>query len=116
MLGITLFAAEKKKAKGVGFEIAPLIYLLAVARKLLARSKTKILMRNFLKTNLRKTNVIFCYLIPSMMPDLAGKIKKECSRGTRIISNTFHIPGLTPVRVYRKDAKTKMPTIYVYKI
>lgn len=115
--GRLLFAAEKKQGvKAMGFEIAPLVYLLAIFQKIIRRSKAKIRFKNFLKANLRQANVIFCYLIPSVMPDLAFKIKRECKKGTKVISNTFHIPGLEPMRVIPKDPLKKTPTIYVYRI
>ncbi len=114
--GRLLLMAEKKKVKTVGFEIAPLIFLLALLRKIIARSKAQIRFKSLFAANLRKANVIFCYLIPNVMPRLAAKIKKECSKGTRIVSNTFHIPGLKPYRIYAKDAPPGTPTVYVYKI
>lgn len=115
--GRLLLAAEKKAhAKGIGFEIAPLVYLLALVRKWLASSKMQIRFQNFFSVNLKKANVIFCYLIPNVMPRLSAKIKKECKKGTRIISNTFHIPGLKPYRIFAKNPAKGTPTIYVYKI
>ena len=114
--GRLLLSAEKKKVKTVGFEIAPLVFLLALLRKIMARSKTHICFKSFFSANLSKANVIFCYLIPNVMPRLALKIKKECKKGTRIVSNTFHIPGLKPHRIYAKDAPAGTPTVYVYKI
>lgn len=110
---------EAEKQKGVtawGFEIAPLVYLLARARALFSDSKTKIYFKNFFHANLRPANVIFCYLFPNVMPRLAEKIKKECRKGTRVISNTFHIPGLKLERVFKKDPVRGRPTIYVYEV
>lgn len=115
--GRLLIAAEKKvKVQTFGFEIAPLVYLLAQLRKLISGSNVKIFFKSLFKANLRKANVIFCYLIPSVMPDLAKKIKKECKKGTRIISNTFHIPELKPYKIFAEDPKKGLPTIYLYKI
>lgn len=112
-----LIAAEKRtKIIPVGFEIAPLPFLLALMRKLFARSKVRIHFKNFFKAHLGKANVIFCYLFPETMAKLAKKFKSECKRGTRIISNTFHIPGMSPYRVIAKDPKKGLPTIYVYRI
>lgn len=110
---------EAEKAAGVnavGYEIAPLVYLFAVARKLLNRSKVKIKFKNFFNENLGKADVIFCYLMPAELEKLAKKIKKECKKGTHIISNTFHIQGLEPIKVIPKNEKTKIPTLYFYKI
>lgn len=115
--GRLLIAAEKKaRVKAVGFEIAPFMFLLAWIRKWLAKSAIKLRFQNLFSANLRQANVIFCYLIPNVMPRLSAKIKKECKHGTRIVSNTFHIPGLKVTRIVARDEVTGLPTIYVYKI
>lgn len=115
--GRLLIAAEKNAGvKTVGFEIAPLVFLLSQIRKFLSRARAKIHFRSFFNADLRPADVIFCYLFPNVMPRLASKIKHECRRGTRIISNTFHIPGLKPSRVLEKDPTRGIPTIYVYEI
>lgn len=105
-----------KSYNTVGFEIAPLIYLLARTKKILLGSRASIRFGNFFNANLRGADVIFCYLFPNIMPRLAAKIKAECKPGTRIISNTFHIPGLPLARVLKKNAKKRMQTVYVYEI
>lgn len=115
--GRLLIAAEKKaRVKTVGFEIAPLILLLAWIRKMLFRSTMKIHFKSLFSANLRRANVIFCYLIPNVMPKLSKKIKHECRKGTRIISNTFHIPGLKATKIFTRDPEKGLPTIYVYRV
>lgn len=112
-----LIEAEKKaRVKAIGFEIAPLVYMLAITRKFISGSKAQINLRSFFNADLHSANVIFCYLFPNVMERLAEKIKKECKRGTRIISNTFSIPGLKLVEKILKDPKKGIPTIYVYKV
>lgn len=115
--GRLLFEAEKKaRVKAVGFEIAPLPYFWALLKKLFLGSNAAVRFQNFFKANLRKTDVIFCYLFPVTMKKLSGKIKRECRKGTRIISNTFHLPGFEPVKVLKKNKRAGLPTIYLYKI
>ena len=115
--GRLLFTAEKiYQTKGVGYEIAPLVYLSAYLRKITTGSKSQIHFQNFLKTNLKDAQTIFCYLTPSALKKLAPKLKKECRPGTRIFSNTFSIAGLKPVKTFSKDPQTKMPTIHLYQI
>lgn len=112
-----LVSAEKKaKVKAVGFEIAPIMLLMSFARKFFARSRAEIHCKNFFNADFSKADVIFCYLIPNVMPRLAEKIKKECKKGTRIISNTFHLTGMEPTCVFKKDPALGLPTIYVYKL
>jgi len=115
--GRMLIEAEKqKKVNAHGYEIAPLVYFLALFRKLFTNSKAKIHFKNFFNENLQSADVIFCYLMPRELKKLAKKIRKECKKGTRIISNTFKIKGLKPVKIIKKDEKTKTPTLYFYKI
>jgi len=115
--GRMLIEAEKAtKVNAIGYEIAPLVYILAIARKLLTGSKAKIKFKNFFKENLEKADVIFCYLMPAELEKLAKKIKLECKKGTRIISNTFHIKGLEPFKIIPKNEKTKIPTLYFYEV
>ncbi len=59
--GRMLVEAEKgAKVNAVGYEIAPLVYIFAVVRKLLTGSKAKIKFKNFFHENLGKADVIFC--------------------------------------------------------
>lgn len=115
--GRLLTAAEKKpRVKAVGFEIAPLVYMLAHLRLVWEGSNARVLFKNMFHVSLRPADVIFCYLFPNVMPRLADKIKKECRRGTRIVSNTFKIPGLKLARTIAKDPRRGIPTIYIYKV
>ncbi len=115
--GRMLIEAEKQnQINAEGYEIAPMIYLMAILRKFANKSKAKIHFKNFFKENLEHADVIFCYLMPHELARLAKKMKKECKKGTRIISNTFQIKGLKPVKIIKKDEKTKTPTLYFYKI
>lgn len=115
--GRLLFEAEKnKKILAKGYELAPIPYLLAQMNKIITRSRTSLHMANFFSANLKDANVIFCYLGPETMKNLYTKIKKECKKGTRIISNTFSIHGVKPSKVWLRDDEQKLPTIYLYEI
>lgn len=111
-----VYADKTKNISAIGYEIAPLVYLLALIRKFAYRSKAKIKYKNFFKDNLGKADVIFCYLMPRELEKLAKKILKECSKGTRIISNTFEISGLKPIKIIQKNKQKKIPKIYIYEI
>jgi len=111
-----LIEAEKRSgAKTIGYEIAPLVYLLALARKVVNRSKTKIYFKNFFKENLKQADVIFCYLMPEQLKRLGAKINNECRDGTMIVSNTFEIVGLKPKKIFKKNLIEKTPTLYFYQ-
>lgn len=109
-------AAKNKKIKAIGFEIAPLMYLSAIIRKFFLRGPGEIEIRfkNMFKANLEKADIVFCYLMPYTLPTIAKKIKKECAKGTRIISNTFKIPNLKLEKHFPKD--NKYPSIWLYRV
>lgn len=113
------FLIEAKKhanVEAVGFEAAPIPYLLAHLQKWLNGVNITILMQNFFKANLRDADVIFCYLGPKSMTALANKFKKECHKGTRLYSHTFSMKGLKPAKVWPKNRELKLPTIYLYQL
>ena len=109
-------AEVRAKAVGYGYEIAPLVYLMAQFKKLISRSKYKIYYKNFFKDKLDYADVIFCYLMPFQLKKLAVKMKNECKKGTVIVSNTFKIEGMKPQRVIPKNILEKTPSLYIYKI
>ena len=78
--------------------------------------KYRIYYKNFFKEKLNNADVIFCYLMPFQLKKLALKIKKECKKGTQIVSNTFKIEGLNPEKIIVKNPIEKTPTLYFYKI
>lgn len=110
------YAAKSQEITAIGYEIAPMVYLAAELRRLLSKNRKKIDIRfeSMFRANLKKANVIFVYLMPKILPKIAEKIMKECKPGTRIISNTFKIPGLKLIK--RVPKRRHYPTIYVYEI
>lgn len=112
-----LSLAEKSTAvKTIGFEVAPIPYILGLLRKKLSKSKGRILCKNFFKQNLSDADIIFIYLIPDILPKLAKKIKTECKKGTIIISNTFQLKDLPLKHAQPKDKSKSLPAIYVYEL
>ncbi|MBP9718593.1 class I SAM-dependent methyltransferase [Candidatus Gracilibacteria bacterium] len=115
--GRILIAAQRaKKVHVVGFELAPLVYLLARVRLWAAKCRAQLHLKSFYKAQLQNADVIFCYLFPEVMEKLREKFFAECKPGTRIISHTFRMHGVEPYQVFPQDKKTGMPSIYVYKI
>ena len=68
-------ARERFGVKALGFEVNPLIYLLAKACTLWDRD-IRIKRRNFWRGNLTEADVVFCYLFPDLMERLARKLMK----------------------------------------
>lgn len=113
---LLLEAAKSKQVLAKGYEAAPIPFLLAKLKNFIHRAHVKIYPHNFFKADLKDANVVFCYLGPETMTNLYKKLKKECRKGTRIISNTFSIREAKPVKVWTKNPKQKLPNIYLYEI
>jgi len=113
---LLLEAAKAKKIQAKGYEAAPIPFLIAQFKNLIQNAHVNIYAKNFFNANLKDANVIFCYLGPETMAKLYKKMKKECKKGTRIISNTFSIHEAEPIKIWAKNSKTKLPNIYLYEI
>jgi ribosomal protein L11 methylase PrmA len=111
--GRIIIRAEKEfGAKATGFEVSILVWLLAQANRLLKFSKVKIFRRNFFQVDLRKADVIFCYLLPEAMKKLSPKFKKELKPGARVVSAAFHLPGWKITKEYKKTTGTTAVFVY----
>jgi SAM-dependent methyltransferase len=108
-------AANDYQANATGFELSPLVYAFARIRKLLWRSKAKILFRNFKNQNLRSADVIFCYLMPETLEILRPKLEAELKPGARIISYAFQMKSWTEKYKEPKDIAKNLSPIWIYE-
>lgn len=94
--GRLLLMAAKKGINGVGVEIIPHIALWSWLRVWVSglRSHIKIIWGNYWWISLKSADAVVVYGIPGFMPRFAQKFKKELKPGTRIVSNSFTLPGL----------------------
>ena len=110
--GKLLFLAAKKGAWAIGYEINPLLVvfsnILAFASPYREEVITK--WKNFWCADIHDADIVFIYLLPWKMDRLAAKLKRECKRGTIIVSNSFIFPGW---RVLRQDTANH---IYVFRL
>lgn len=92
--GKLLFLAAQKGANATGIEINPFLVLLIKLRTLFSVHKKQVSVRwqSFWKANLMDADIIFIYLLPWRMEQLAQFLKKQCKPGTRIVSNSFIFP------------------------
>jgi len=110
--GRFLRAAWKRyRVRGEGLEINPWAYFLARLKNVLFRAPVKVKFKDFLKEDLSKYDVIFCYLFPDLLLELAPKLSQEAREGTVIISCNFPLPGWAPWKILRED-----DPIYIYRI
>src|SRR3989339_605235 len=111
-----LFIAESLGFKAIGYEnsLAPFLY--GYIKKSLIKSKIDIKFQSFFKANLKKADIIFVYLLPFIFTRLAPKIKKECRKGTKIISIGFQIPTLNLIKFRKRNEEKRWPSVYYYEI
>ncbi len=89
--GKLLRLAQKKGARATGFEINPLLVLFA-------KLTTDTRWQNLWTAHIRDADAVFIYLLPWKMDRLAAKLKRECKKGTRVVSNSFIFPNWKIVR------------------
>lgn len=99
--GRILIGAAKLGAKAIGFETDPYLVLKA---KLMARFQQVSDRVQFKQADIWKqtwpqdTEVVFVYGLPRFMGRVWEKACKELRPGTKIISNAFPVPGITPIQ------------------
>ena len=114
--GRFLFAAAKAGAKAIGFEISPAVYLKAKIIKLLTLSKAKIKYKNFYSANLADADIIFCFLVDSVMPRVEKKLKAELKPGAKVVSYGFFFPNWNISQTILPDPEKDKTTskIFIY--
>lgn len=109
-----LQAMEKKypQAKLIGIEYAYWLYL--ISKLSLKKKKSHIQLENkdMFQTDIKDADLIYVYLIPTMMRRLSEKIQKECRPKTIIISYIFSIPNLT----ISKKLDINGNSVYFYQV
>ena len=109
---VIIEAARSFGAKAVGIEIDPLRFIWTKARIFLLglSNNVNVLLGNFFNIDISDADVVTIYLLQGTNVKLIDKFIRELRPGTRIVSNTFTLPGLKMVN-YDEISK-----IYVYII
>lgn len=101
-------AAAQQGAKAIGYELNPLLWLIAYCRTL-TTPNAKVFLGDLWRVKLADADVIMTFLVPRTMPRLGRKVEQEMKAGSRLISYIFPIPGKKP------DLKGKNWFIYKKK-
>lgn len=109
--GRLLRLAAARGATAIGYEINPILVWWSRLLTVLStnRQHIRIIAKSFWNADLKDADVIFVYLLPWRMERLEKKIRKECKKGTLIVSNSFMFPKL---KLVAKDTERH---IFVYK-
>jgi SAM-dependent methyltransferase len=102
-------------ARAIGYELNPLAYAKAWLQ-CLGLSGISIRRCNFMTANLSAADVVFCYLFPDVMAELAAKLTAELKPGAVILSCNFALPGFIPMQVIRPGNLWGNDPVYIYRM
>lgn len=115
--GRLVHTAEREyQARAIGYELSPLVWLWARFLALFWRSKAELRFGNFWNKDISDADVIVCYLLPHSMQDVRKKLLNQLKPGTLIISHSFKMEGITPLKAIPFDREKKLGSIWIYKI
>ncbi len=108
-------AANQYGANATGYELSPLVYVLARIMKLIWKSKAEISFANFKMQDLSDADVIFCYLLPESLKKFEKKLTKMTKPGTKLISYAFEMPNWNLVQRIERNPKQNLAPIWIYE-
>lgn len=112
--GRVLIAAAQRGIQAKGIEINPFAVLLSLILAFFngVGSRIGVKWGNYWSTPLSGADGVVVYGLPTIMPRLSLKLRKELKKGTPVVSNSFQIPELKLV----KSVKMGFDTLYLYKV
>lgn len=106
--GRILKEAGRRGYRAVGYELNPLLFVIAKVNTLPYRKQVKVRLGNFWQADLSKADAVYVFLLDRFMPKLDKKLSSELKPGVKLASYTFKIPG-------RKITKTTSGVhVYTY--
>lgn len=110
-----LATAKSKPQKCVGYELSLFPYLSAkIKAALFGRGRIEILMKDFFKADWSRFDILYFYLVPSMLPAVKEKLVKEAKTGAIAAVKGKALPDLEYVDKIVLDEKNDY-CVYIYK-
>jgi ubiquinone/menaquinone biosynthesis C-methylase UbiE len=97
--GRLIFAAiEKGVARAVGIDLDPECLRMSreEAKRRGVEDKVAFVEADVMEVDLSPATVVFCYLITAASAALKPKFERELKRGTRVVMESFPVPGWKP--------------------
>ena len=113
---LVYLATHKYGAHAIGYELSPVIYVIAKIRQLLWRSKAKIKFGDFRMHDLSNVDCIVTYMLPDTLKKFIPKFEKELKPGARIVSYAFNIGDWKPIHVEPACTREHRSKIWIYEI
>lgn len=105
--GRVLLAAAKRGIRSVGYELNPLLVLIAWAVTLRYRSLVKVRLGNYWHKSWPDADGVYVFLLDKYMQKLDRKLTNEFKKPVKLVSFAFKIPN-------KKPAKTR-GGLFLYK-
>ncbi|MBI4092826.1 MAG: hypothetical protein HY420_02775 [Candidatus Kerfeldbacteria bacterium] len=98
----------------IGYERNWWPYILAKAR--IRRTGVKVYRRNFYKADLKNADIVFCFLIHSVMPKVENLLRSQLKPGATVYSYGFTFPNWQPTERIANPNNPKGSKINVYRV
>lgn len=109
-------ASQKFGIKGIGVDLNPLVLLKAKFWTKKQKIKNiQFFCKNIFAINLANADVVYIFLMPNIMKNLAIKMEKELKKGVLVISHGFKIIGWEKYCYKTLDHKPFPTYSYQYK-
>ncbi len=96
--GRVLKAAARRGIKAIGYELNPILVIIAKLYTIPERKSVRIIWGNYWTQTWPSTDAIFVFLLDKFMVKLDTKIKHEARKPLKLVSFAFSIPGKKAVR------------------
>ena len=107
--GKVVIAAAQQGMHVIGYELNPLLALIAWLRTRRYRRQVRIIWGNFWHQPWPKADAIFVFLLPKYMIKLDNKVMQYKHKPVKLVSTAFTIPGREP------DQTKSGVFLYIYK-
>ncbi len=105
--GRVILAAARRGIAVTGYELNPLLALIAWLRTRRYRQKVRIIWGDFWRKPWPPADAMFVFLLDSYMPKLDNKMSHYPHKPVKLVSFAFQIPG--------KPAKMERAGVYLYQ-
>lgn len=96
--GKVILAAARRGWQVIGYELNPILVIVAYVRTWRYRQQVRIIWGNFFRRTWPPADGIFSFVLPRFMPKVDVKIRRECRQPVKLASFAFRIPGKQPVQ------------------
>lgn len=107
--GRLLKRAASRGIRGIGYEINPFLWLVAVIHCWPYRSMVSIRLGDYWRVRLPEADAVYVFLIEHFMEKLEHKLQRELTRPTLVISYIFELPTAKPLRKSRNAFVYRLP-------